>query len=93
MPLLKSDSLKFVGKNGLNYGWQTTLDNYKKNYSNAALMGKLSFDILELEVVGENAFMIGKWSIQREKGDVGGHFTLFWKKINGAWKVVADHTS
>ena len=25
----QSDSLMFVGKNGIKYGWQTTLDNYK----------------------------------------------------------------
>ena len=27
----KSDSLRFIGKSGLNYGWQKTLDNYKKS--------------------------------------------------------------
>ncbi|MCH5600170.1 Cif family virulence factor [Niabella ginsengisoli] len=26
----KNDSLVFVGKNGVTYGWQNTLDNYKK---------------------------------------------------------------
>ena len=26
----KSDSLMFIGKNGIQYGWQKTLDNYKK---------------------------------------------------------------
>lgn len=26
----KHDSLMFIGKNGVTYGWQNTLDNYKK---------------------------------------------------------------
>ena len=27
---LKSDSLMFIGKSGVTYGWQNTLNNYKK---------------------------------------------------------------
>ena len=27
----QSDSLMFVGKNGIKYGWQTTLENYKNS--------------------------------------------------------------
>ena len=26
----KSDKLQFIGSNGITYGWQQTLDNYKK---------------------------------------------------------------
>ena len=26
----KSDSLMFIGKNGIQYGWKKTLDSYKK---------------------------------------------------------------
>ena len=26
----KNDSLMFIGKNGINWGWQKTLENYKK---------------------------------------------------------------
>ena len=40
----QSDSLMFIGKNGIKYGWQTTFDNYKKSYPNKAAMGKLEFD-------------------------------------------------
>ena len=27
----KNDSLMFIGKNGINWGWQKTLENYKKD--------------------------------------------------------------
>ena len=37
----KSDSLVFVGKSGLTYGYRQTLNNYKKNYPDTAHMGKL----------------------------------------------------
>lgn len=89
----KSDSLKFVGKNGIKYGWQNTLENYKKSYPDKATMGTLKFDVIQLEVSGKSAFVLGKWQLKREKDTPNGYFTLFWKKINGHWVIVIDHTS
>lgn len=90
----KSDSLKFIGRNGITYGWQTTLDNYKKSYPTPEAMGKLTFSILTLDILSEtSAFMIGRWHLKRTNDEPGGHFTLLWRKINGKWVIIADHTS
>jgi len=89
----QSDSLLFVGKNGIKSGWQTTLENYKKSYPDTSTMGKLSFAIEKLEVESQAAFMLGKWNVTRESGNIGGYFTLYWKKIEGKWVIVLDHTS
>lgn len=89
-----SDSLKFIGQSGITYGWKNTLENYRKHYSNRALMGKLEFSIVQIDVFRDNsAFMIGKWKLLREKDTPQGFFTLLWKKINKKWKVVVDHSS
>lgn len=89
----KSDSLKFIGKKGITYGWQQTLDNYKKSYPDKASMGILKFTILESTPLSDNAiYVIGKWELQKEK-PVSGHFTLLWRKIKGHWVIVSDHTS
>ena len=37
----ESDSLMFIGKNGITYGWLNTLNNYKRNYPDTVAMGKL----------------------------------------------------
>lgn len=88
-----NDSLKFIGSKGITYGWQKTLDNYKKSYPNKEAMGKLQFTILEHTQVGENyIYIIGKWNLQKEK-PANGHFTLLWKKIKNKWVIIADHTS
>ncbi len=88
-----SDSLVFIGKKGLTYGWNNTLANYKKSYPDAKTMGKLQFTILNTEITSpETAFVIGKWELEREN-PVAGHFLLLFKKINGSWKIIADHTS
>ena len=91
----RSDSLMFIGKSGITYGWENTLKNYQKSYPNIQTMGKLNFVVLKLELLDKkNAFLVGKWHLTRpEKGDVGGHFTLFWKKIKGKWVIIADHSS
>jgi len=90
----KSDSLMFVGKTGPVYGWQTTLDNYKKRYPGKAAMGQLAFTVIKLQLLDpENAFMLGGWHLTRASGDIGGYFTLWFRKIDGEWKIVCDHTS
>jgi len=89
-----SDSLLFVGKSGPKYGWQTTLDNYKKGYPDKAAMGQLGFDILKVQLLDKtNAFVLGAWHLKREQDAPGGYFTLLLRKIKGKWKVVADHSS
>lgn len=90
----KSDSLLFVGKNGPTYGWQKTLENYKKGYPDKAAMGLLTFGIKKVDfLTKDKAFVLGSWNVKQEKGELKGYFTLLLKKINGAWKVVVDHSS
>lgn len=77
----KSDSLKFVGKSGIQYGWKNTLENYKKSYPDKTAMGKLEFNVVQVDLLSSSsAFMIGKWKLTREKDSPQGHFTLLWKK-------------
>ncbi len=90
----QSDSLMFIGKSGVTYGWDKTLANYKKGYPDTAAMGKLAFDILEVKPLSANYyFVVGKWFLKRSVGDVGGHFTLLFRKIENKWVIVADHSS
>ena len=90
----KSDSVMFIGKSAPLYGWQNTLNRYKKAYPNKAAMGKLTFGLIKINVLDkENAFVLGSWHLDRKSGALGGYFTLLFKKINGEWKIVCDHTS
>ena len=93
-PYWHSDSLMFIGKSGITYGWQKTLENYKKSYPDAAAMGKLDFTILQAKRLSVMYFsVIGKWHLARTGGDVGGYFTLLFKKIKNAWVIIQDHSS
>ena len=90
----KSDSLMFIGKTGITYGWQKTLDNYKKNYPDTAAMGNLKFDLWEVKRVSSDYFfVVGKWHLTRSIGDIGGIFTLLFRKLANRWLIIADHSS
>jgi hypothetical protein len=91
----KSENLQFIGSKGVVKGWQATKDRYFKSYPDRATMGQLKFDILEVDFHSKkSAWVLGKWYLTRpEKGDVGGYFTLIFKKIDGKWVIVSDHTS
>ena len=89
----KSDNLQFIGSNGITYGWQNTLDNYKKRYPDRQAMGKLSFEVLKVDKRSKKVItLVGKFHLKREIGDLEGIFLLVWKKIKGEWKIVADQT-
>ncbi len=91
---LPSDSLLFVGKSGPTYGFNNTLNNYKKGYPDTASMGKLTFTLLAVTPIEKKHYrVLGKWSLQRSKGDVSGYFTLLFQKIKGKWLVIQDHSS
>ena len=90
----QSDSLMFIGKSGITYGWQHTLDNYKKNYPDKAAMGELTFNLLELKSLSSfYYFVVGQWHLKRSSDSLGGYFNLLFKKINGKWSIITDHSS
>lgn len=90
----KSDSLKFYGAAGLKYGWQATLDNYKKRYPTKDHTGTLNFKINDIsQINSESYFVMGEYHLTRNVGNANGVFMIIFKKINGEWKIIADTSS
>jgi len=90
----ENDSLMFIGKSGVTYGWINTLNNYKKGYPDTAAMGKLHFTVISVKPLSEQYYhVVGKWQLKRSIGDLSGHYTLLFRKIKGQWVIVADHSS
>jgi ketosteroid isomerase-like protein len=90
----ENDSLMYIGKNGVTYGYAQTLASYKKNYGDTARMGKLSFHILHVNRLSPEYYqVVGQWHLKRSAGDVGGHYTLLFRKIHGQWVIISDHSS
>lgn len=90
----ENDSLMFIGKSGVTYGYKNTLANYKRNYPDTTVMGKLTFTLIQVKQLSPEYFHVtGKYYLTRTIGDASGHFTLMFRKINGKWVIISDHSS
>lgn len=90
----ENDSLRFIGKSGITYGYNNTLNNYKRGYPDTEAMGKLQFTILVVKKLSPRYYeVVGKWYLKRSIGDVSGHYTLLLRKINSKWVIISDHSS
>ena len=92
----KNDSLIFVGKSGINYGWNKTTSNYKKSYPSRNSMGLLHFNNIKCLPINDTTHIIsGQWNISRldSSKNVGGYYSLMWIKKEDGWRIVYDHTS
>ncbi len=90
----QNDSVMFIGTKGIVYGYDNTLERYKKSYPDREQMGTLKFAIVHLKKLSsEYYYMVGKFYLTRTVGDLSGHFTLLFRNINGEWCIIADHSS
>ena len=90
----KNDSLLFIGSKGPTYGWQKTLDNYKKSYPHKEKMGILEFSDVQVKILGKkHAYVFGKWKLVRTNDSPNGIYTLIFEKFKDGWKIISDHTN
>ena len=90
----RTDSLRFASGGNVRRGWQAALEGYERGYPDAAAMGTLRFDSLDVQVLAPDwALVFGRWQLQRAEDTPNGLFTLvFHKRVEG-WRIVHDHTS
>ncbi|MFN0053803.1 MAG: sugar-binding protein [Planctomycetales bacterium] len=90
----KSDELTFSSGGHSTRGWKPTKANYLRRYPTRAQMGQLSFGALEVTSLGESAAMVlGRWNLERDAAPIGGNFSLVFRRLEGNWVIVHDHTS
>jgi uncharacterized protein (TIGR02246 family) len=91
-----TDSLMFVSNGQRQVGWQDALYAYVRNYPDRASMGTLSFEDLDVDVLGRDvALVTGLFRIRREGAEqsIGLFSLVFRKEDDGAWRIIHDHTS
>lgn len=89
----KSDSVQFIGSEVVT-GWSATMARYKRSYPNRDAMGTLRFEIISIRSIDPEACLVtGKFFLTRKQDNPHGIFTLLFRKIDGAWVIISDHTS
>jgi beta-aspartyl-peptidase (threonine type) len=92
----RSPDLVFCSGATVTKGWDDTLARYRKRYqSEGREMGRLRFDSIEVLPLGEDAALArGAWHLVMADGkEPHGLFTLLLRRLDGAWRIVHDHTS
>ncbi|HEY4906269.1 MAG TPA: nuclear transport factor 2 family protein [Candidatus Acidoferrum sp.] len=91
-----SPDLTFSGASGVQRGFEAVSARYKKVYPDKSTMGQLDFSDLEFHFTGnDGALVLGHWHLTRDKdkGDIGGVFSLVWQRFPEGWRIIHDHTS
>ena len=71
-------------------GWQPVFDFLKSEFN--PKMGTMRIADLEIDTVSdESAIAAGKWTLQRENDVTSGRITSVLKRVEGTWKVTAEH--
>jgi beta-aspartyl-peptidase (threonine type) len=92
----KDDKLTFFSGDSVTRGWQKTYDRYQKRYqADGKEMGRLEFRNIEVEMIGSDAALArGGWRLTMSDGKTPiGLFTLLFRRLDGKWRIVHDHTS
>ena len=92
----RSPELVFCSGATVTKGWQATLERYRKRYqAEGREMGRLGFDAVEVLPMGPDAAAArGAWRLHMSDGkQPNGLFTLLLRRLDGAWRIVHDHTS
>lgn len=92
-PYWHSPDLTFSSGGVVTRGWEKTKQRYHKRYPTKAKMGQLTFSDLEINELGsKTALVLGRWQLNRAE-PIGGSFSLVFRKMDGRWLIVHDHTS
>jgi beta-aspartyl-peptidase (threonine type) len=92
----KDDRLTFFSGDAITRGWKKTYDRYRQRYqADGKEMGRLEFRDIEIDPIGtEAALARGRWQLTMSDGKTpSGLFTLLFRRIDGKWRIVHDHTS
>jgi ketosteroid isomerase-like protein len=90
----KSPRVRFISGDKITTGWVETLSRYHARYPTRDKMGKLEFSDLDVAMLGsDSALVVGRWKLLRAGDTPHGVFTLTFRKIEGSWVIVVDHTS
>jgi uncharacterized protein (TIGR02246 family) len=89
-----SDDVTFSSGGKTTRGWEETVRGYRERYPTRTDMGRLTFANLEITPLGDSAALVlGQWRLERDNEPLSGNFSLVFRKLDGRWLIVHDHTS
>ena len=90
-----SPEMLWVSKSGIQKGYQSVLEDFRKEFADKGKMGIYSYDSLHIEKIsGTSVYFAISWKIILNGQKImGGVSSQLWKKIAGNWVITAEHAS
>ncbi|WP_421801332.1 hypothetical protein [Flagellimonas sp.] len=92
----KINLVQAISSNGIVYGYERILSNYKERYYPNGTVGQLSFDRFNFRKLTRKLyFVVGRYNLKLEERDklVQGWFSVIMKKEKERWVILTDHSS
>lgn len=90
----RDDRLRYAFNDEVHHSYANIEASFLKRYPGPATMGKLAFTDVEISVLSDcDALVFGRWTLERDDTQTTGLLTVHFRKIDGAWLTVSDHTS
>jgi ketosteroid isomerase-like protein len=91
----RTPALVFTSGSKIRRGWEETRAAYEKRYGgDKSGMGKLAFEILDVQPVGaDGAVVMGRWILTDTPNAGSGVFSVMVERLPQGWRIVHDHTS
>lgn len=90
----KDADLKFVSGTTIKRGWDATMKRYRDSYGGGEGLGQLGVERLDVKMITDDvAILTGRFNHMDKGVTSSGVFSLIWRRDNGAWRIVHDHTS
>ncbi|MEZ4454757.1 MAG: nuclear transport factor 2 family protein [Nannocystaceae bacterium] len=92
---VRAPELVFTSGGAIRRGYDETAARYRARYGESkATMGKLAFEILEVQPLGaDGAIVLGRWTLTETPEAGSGVFSLALRREAEGWRIVHDHTS
>ena len=89
----KSEDLKYVSGSTVTMGWTATLKQYRERFGSSGRLGQLAIDKTDVQMVSEDvAIATGRYHHTDQAVSANGDFSLVMKRMDGAWRIVHDHS-
>jgi ketosteroid isomerase-like protein len=90
-----SPDMLWISKAGIEKGYKTVLEGYRKDFANKSKMGVYTYEPMNIEQLSKRVVhYVFRWKIELGgKKIMGGLSSQIWKKINGRWVITSEHAS
>lgn len=87
------NDLKLVSGTKVTKGWSSTMKQYRTRYTDESGLGRLSLEKTDAQMVTDDvAVVTGRFNHAGADSVSSGAFTLVFKRADGVWRIVHDHS-